>query len=1074
MTVPTINVAPFGLPKSGFPQLNRHAGSAPSTPSENTSSGDPEATRTAADARVEQDYLKQPSAGSRVPVPPESTLGRWVEALRFAAHSSAFRQLENLLGGHGAFTHLDHTKGEIWFDSGRKKITRDSPEIKDIPGGQALFDNLMTIAKKLAPSGTLRREDVYELAGSGRSHTVDSNLVRQFIYGPGPNMLPDSQVPVDILSKTGEAETHHNLLAALKKHIETPGAKPDLESIVVEIAPHSVFWREDQPQPVTMNLKQLMAAYGLQVPTTQEALVNLEHVLFAAPLCTPPEGDFGGLLTKDVPLGEDARKKISETVSAWKALQTQVPLGAEGKAPSLFEYLKRAVPASGRALADTDPEAFLKVLINTPQARALGKQLQEAIGALPTATSALEALLTALGLEVNPSSAGVERNNLAGYNLRQPDNVGRTPAEIVTRFETHMEGIVGPEMAKVAAYQLLAMSAPEFLVKDVPDSVVFGSQQWVVFSAEVFRREQNTAGSSAGKRYDQIREQGSLEPVTREQAYQAKAAVLQAVIDWGVAKNIIKANSEGYSEQAIASVTAAMEQETKRLAATLEGVLAPLPTRRDLALEALTKVFGEEHAHLFEKKIFSRRTGLHTSKTSLVELYMSGTLHPRFGWTSKRPEFSREVILASVNQLPDIKKKFVEGFDAYADSFSKAAGEMFLHQVSQLPSEDRKRLEFGRIEMQHLSQATFSKFPEDSENNPLFQMFGVGAFFIKTLYKGERVDFIYSPQLGKIIKNGDPLPGVPEGWNIKSERLSGTGLVVEGERYALKPIWSYIGAPEMPEPHTLTQKNTPSARMSTLAKQLSDDYKTAVDNLKSAANGMTDSEKSHARSHLVKNFLLSLLPFHDLVKNIIEGNKHDAVVNGIYDFIGLFNPAAKGGFKAVNVGAKGVSSVLTFLKGAARAGLKEGIPFKGFYDVGTGLFKVGNSALKAAPSVDLASFRDKFYRPGRGWNAPHGGGKQTIADGTYRPLDKTGSDVPVVAVKQGSKWYAIDPQTLKPYGPALNDFTPITVKELRDLRYDTATAIKDSDGHIETAGEFKENESGPTPPQQPSALQAAR
>lgn len=113
MTVPTIKVAPFGLPKNGFPQLNRHASTAPSTMSENTSSGDPEAARTAADARVEQDYLKQPSAVSRVPVPPESTLGRWVEALRFAAHSSAFRQLENLLGGHGAFTHLDHTKGEI-------------------------------------------------------------------------------------------------------------------------------------------------------------------------------------------------------------------------------------------------------------------------------------------------------------------------------------------------------------------------------------------------------------------------------------------------------------------------------------------------------------------------------------------------------------------------------------------------------------------------------------------------------------------------------------------------------------------------------------------------------------------------------------------------------------------------------------------------------------------------------------------------------------------------------------------------------------------------------------------------
>ncbi|OAE13496.1 hypothetical protein AZH11_05830 [Pseudomonas simiae] len=167
-------------------------------------------------------------------------------------------------------------------------------------------------------------------------------------------------MPAEILSKTGEAETQHNLLAALKKQIEAPGAKPDLESIVVEIAPHSVFWREDQPQPVTMNLKQLMAAYGLQVPTTLEALANLERVLFTPPLSAPSEGNCGGLLTKSVPLGEDAQKKIVETVSAWKALQTQVPLDAEGKAPCLFAYLKRAVPESMRALAATHPQAFLK------------------------------------------------------------------------------------------------------------------------------------------------------------------------------------------------------------------------------------------------------------------------------------------------------------------------------------------------------------------------------------------------------------------------------------------------------------------------------------------------------------------------------------------------------------------------------------------------------------------------------------------------------------------------------------------------------------------------------------------
>ncbi|QZC95942.1 hypothetical protein K2E96_07500 [Pseudomonas sp. ERGC3:05] len=144
------------------------------------------------------------------------------------------------------------------------------------------------------------------------------------------------------------------------------------------------------------------------------------------------------------------------------------------------------------------------------------------------------------------------------------------------------------------------------------------------------------------------------------------------------------------------------------------------------------------------------------------------------------------------------------------------------------------------------------------------------------------------------------------------------------------------------------------------ARQISHLYKHAVGQLKDAANGMSDSEKSSARAKIFNNFILSLLPFHDLVKNIIEGNKHDAAVSGVFDFIGLFNPAAKGGFKAASVGAKGVSSALTFLKGAAKSGLKAANPLEAVYDVGSGLFKLGKTALNAGALSPCPRLRINF------------------------------------------------------------------------------------------------------------------
>ncbi|MBV4452868.1 MULTISPECIES: hypothetical protein [Pseudomonas] len=1082
MTVLNPGSARFGSAKSNFPQEDINANSAPPIISGSSAADDSEATRAAADARLKQDSIARHAPGARIPVPAESTLGRWLEALKQVINSTAFKRLEEIFGGRGSFSHIDPNKGEIWLDGGRVKITRDSAELDSIPGGKELFDNVMTIGKKMTPYGILSRHDVFKSDASG-ANTVDSNVVQQFLYGPGPGALPDHHVPADILRKTGEADTRHNLLGALKKQIETPGVKPDLESITVEIAPHSVLWSAAQTQPVTMNLKQLLAAYGLQVPTTSQALANLELTLFTPPLSAPAQANYGGLLSKAVPLGEEEQKKINETVSAWKVQQTQVRVDSSGRTQSLFNYLARALSESQRALAETDPQAFLNALINTPQARALGKQLQEAIGALPTPSSGQEALLAALGLEADPAG-GQERNNLAGYNLRQRDNVGRTPADIVERFQDHMEGRVGRDMAKAGAYQLLAMSAPEFLAKDVPPNLVYGSQQWAAFSAAVSRREQDTPGSTAGKTYAEIMQHDALEPVTEAGHHQVQLAAMTSVIDWGIANGVIEESKDGnYSPETIERVFAAMQAQAERLISTVESLAATMPTRKDVALAELKRVYGEEKAHLFEKKVF-RRSGQPSrddSRYSLLDIYMSGELRS-YHWDSNSHEAYIGAFASGFSKLESAQKKFDEAFDQYTDNLSKAAGVNFQYQLSQLPAEERERFERGSVVVHHLNASSFSPFPEGSDEHPVFKLFGVGAVLFETHHEGKVVKYVFSPTLGKIIKAGEPFPGAPEGWNINVSvrrrkdgggyRRTRYGLTVGDKFYELKENHQTAKSLEaLPESHSALGTKELSARSEELAKGVTSMYSNAVNEFRKSARGVTEREKVEAQRKFLTNFLLGLVPFHNFIKSIVEGNKHDAVVYGLLDFLGLIVPGFKGGYAGAKIGAKGLGSALGFIKGFAKAGLKAANPFGSIYDAGKGVFKLGKTVVKSLPSVKFSLFDKARNLSGRSgsWNIPQGGYKQTIADGTYRRLGGDGAPVSVLATQQNGKWYALDPKTMSPYGTALKGFTPTNVQDLRDLRQGTAVSIKDGSSFKESQQEHQDIQARPGTAPTPSS-----
>ncbi|OAE13501.1 hypothetical protein AZH11_05855 [Pseudomonas simiae] len=989
-----------------------------------------------------------------------------------AAESPVLRRLAHYMGGSLRTLRINPHNGVIQFE-GHVRLNSHSPELADIPGAKDIVASLIGAAKALAHDGTIYLPYDYPRDRFG-GFIVNSSAVQRFYCEPdffsqeqktarsnelssrpvfsGYGALPDDDTRLKNLRMTGEAHTLNNMLSALKKQIETPDATFDLDAIEVEVAPHSALWSAQQKQPVTLSLKQLIVSYGLRVPTTGDELANLERTLSAPPLHAPGEGDYGGLLSKEVPLGEADQQKVSEVVNGWKTLQTQVPADGQGRAPSLLEYLQRAVPASVRALAGEHPAAFLKALISTPQARALGNRLQEAIGALPTQTSAQEALLAALGVDADPN-AGQQRNNLAGYNLRQQSNWGQSPAQIKQRFEKHLEARFGPQLAKVVAYQLLAMSAPEFLVQDLPPSLVYGSLQWASFSTAVMRRELDTPGASAGQAYADIMQRDALEPTSEEGQSQLQAAAIRSVVDWGIAKSVIDESSDdAYSAETIDRAASALQQQIDSLVEAAKAVDVPILTRRELALVELRRVYGPEKERFFEDKTLlgdlppgSRKRGTY----SLLDIYMSGDLY-KHDWTSSNIDFSTATVQAGFSKLPPIKGAFDAQFNAYADGLKRSMETGFQYQLSLLPVEDRLMIERGKVTTFRLNSPSSHQGPVRADH-PMFSYLDGGAILIRAEMDGKTGHYLYSPSKGKIIKDVGPSgPGL---------RFPGSRLYFSMERPGrpgehedtVTVLWQALGTPwpkkdkidfaalsiypskslEMPakEPYPKLEATAASERVKELASVVSAYFGQGLDEAKKSAFGETTQERDVRRDKASTAFLHSFIPFFDTVKSFKNGRPAEGLFHLLLDVVGLVVPAFKGGALAVKAGAKGLGATLSFLKGVVKAGVKAANPLLGLYDIGRGVFnlaKLGKRGFKSL-SGNTPSLFDKLrhaHRRSGSFDIPHAGKKDTIAEGVYRPLGANTDAVPTVAVQRNGKWYAYDAKALEPYGAPLKGFTP--------------------------------------------------
>lgn len=314
-------------------------------------------------------------------------------------------------------------------------------------------------------------------------------------------------------------------------------------------------------------------------------------------------------------------------------------------------------------------------------------------------------LLTATLLDLHPSIGEPEpRNHILGFNLYAAEHIEQPVAAVLTRFEEHLveHHRFTRQNVALAAHLLLAGVAPEFLVRDVPASLVLGTPQWVDLCRAVGVLEINAPGSSRTLTYLRLQQLTTYDSVSEPQQTLNALAAVDPVIDWALLNRIVTLDEVKASTlQALETALAAYNRYSQQAAETARALSVPLPTRKAVARSILEFAapgcdFLDEDV-LYQKSNFSfQDVNAEPLAMSLVDLHMSNDLATG-DWDLKRADsvFTQFAQLRSRLVSPD--GVFHLQFNRAYVSHAEAMATQVKLTLSSLPLLDRTRLLKGKV-----------------------------------------------------------------------------------------------------------------------------------------------------------------------------------------------------------------------------------------------------------------------------------------------------------------------------------------------------------------------------------------
>ncbi|MGJ7516424.1 hypothetical protein ACSFE6_19125 [Pseudomonas baetica] len=843
----------------------------------------------------------------------------------------------------------------------------------------------------------------------------------------------------------GDLYTHHALITGLTDLIKgkSDGASVNLNACLFATDKNSLFAsRYPQEAQRLVTAQRFIDAMGWKMPKNVGEVLNLIKVLsFVLPESTE-QGDYKGALGYDSPLTTAHIQTIRQTVQ-----RLEKPMSG-GLLVNLLQ-----------SQSVTSPDQGLNLALNSAKGKLLGSALESNLNAISTPGSATEWVMAALLLDIDPTP-GTPRNHVAGYNLTQSANWGEKPSTVVGRLEAHLLAIgkVSATTAPVAAWHLLSAFAPEFLVTKMPDNLVCGSHTWASFRIAVARIEQLNPGATRKMSFEQVMSFGSTQPITAGQEIATQSVSVNPLIDWAIANGVLMANaSDTYTTTQLGIAREKFNAVRTEMANARDALTADVPTREQLALTELERVFGKDLP--YKKLCLSRRNipqGQPISMYSLLDLYITGQLTPGI-WKSYDARIRVSELEGKFSQLKSAESIFKKSFTSYFDNLRSGSESVFKYLVSQLPLEDRQSLEYGSQKFYSVRSAiNEDRHSQTSEKIEAHK--GRHGVLIRSEYKGKVAYYEVFPGSVEIRKNTQLPANLKLNGEIKTFRSrNDPSGYIQKQCATPQPVdWDAYKKGSAPrngitsdviieDIQPVTQQATfypqgynfdkapnafsPSSRIDYLAKVAVDEhFVVGREKLESLARGSTNSENEKAFKSKLLDFFSSLVPFKSCIDNISQGNVGGAVFDCLLDAAGFVIPGGVAAGQAVKVAkttGKFVPKAMKMTWIMTSSLVSSANPLDGVGDLlrfgKNAVCKLGTTAYRAA-GVGIDQIKNLY---GTTKAVDHGQllKRADIAEGVVGSKI-AGQSNSLTALFKNGKWYAFDAARNRPYGPPLENFRP--------------------------------------------------